>query len=171
MMLKDEKEMGRRSIRLKEYDYAQHGAYFVTICTENRECLFGNIIDGKMRLNEAGNIAETCWKKIPLHYPSVMLDEYIVMPNHIHGILSINNPSESTQNTNKFQKIISGSIGAIVRGYKTGVTKWFRANTNIFMVWQRNYYEQVIRDEADLNHIREYIIYNPTNWKDDELFL
>ena len=77
----------RRSIRLKGYDYSQDGAYFVTICTHNIECLFGKIVDGEMRINEWGKIAERCWLEIPQHYPNVSLDEFVIMPNHIYGIL------------------------------------------------------------------------------------
>lgn len=166
----------RRSIRLYGYDYSQPGAYFITLCTHNRECLFGNIMDGKMVLNDVGKIAHQCWLEIPIHYPNVQLDEFIIMPNHIHGILIIND--DVVQNIvgvqnieplqNKFQKIIPRSIGSIIRGYKIGVTKWFRQNTDIYMIWQRNYYEHIIRNEIELNKIRKYILNNPINWELDE---
>ncbi|MEM2174632.1 MAG: transposase, partial [Candidatus Micrarchaeia archaeon] len=145
----------RRSIRLKGYDYSQPGAYFITICTKDRKCLFGNVIDGKMILNDAGHIAQKCWLEIPDHYPNVILDEFIIMPNHIHGIIiinvgannnsprQINNNSPRQANDNSPQPSLfrspSGTIGSIVRGFKIGVTKWFRQNTNIYDVWQRNY--------------------------------
>ena len=86
----------RRSIRLKGYDYSQAGAYFVTMCTQHRECLFGEIVDGKMRLNEYGQIVQQCWMEIPQHYQNVQLDEYVVMPNHVHGIIIINEFDIST---------------------------------------------------------------------------
>ena len=94
------------------------------------------------------------------------------MPNHIHGILFIENHAikSSESPKNQFQKIIPGSIGTIIRGYKIGVTKWCRTHTDIYQPWQRNYYERIIRDENELNITREYIINNPENWKDDELF-
>jgi putative transposase len=88
----------RRSIRLKDYDYSQDGAYFVTICVHNRESLFGKIANEKMILNDVGKIAEQCWCEIPQHYPNVILDKYIVMPNHVHGILIIDNPSVGANN-------------------------------------------------------------------------
>jgi len=173
----------RRSVRLQGYDYSQEGGYYITVCAKNRECLFGEICNGGRGAKycahtDGGKIAEQCWREIPEHYPFIVLDKFIIMPNHIHGMLFIQNNDNpvGVQNfeplpINRFQKIIPGSIGAIIRGYKIGVTKWFRANTNIFAVWQRNYYEHIIRDEDNLNRVREYIINNPYNWKNDELFL
>ena len=141
----------RRSIRLQGYDYSQPGIYFITICTKNHECLFGEILNGEMRLNEFGKIAHQCWLEIPQHFPHVQLDEFVVMPDHIHGIIVLNNivvvvvgvqNIEPLQNQNAYQHIIPRSIGSIIRGFKIGVTKKFRQNTDIYVVWQRNYYEQ-----------------------------
>ena len=171
----------RRSIRLKGYDYAQPGWYFITICTQNRVMIFGDVVDGKMTLNPAGRVVEKLWQEITIHYPDVYLDQFIVMPNHIHGIIHIIDnqkcvgvqnfePLRQSQKTNQFQKIIPRSIGAIIRGFKTGVTKWYRKNTEIHIVWQRNYYEQIIRDENDLYRIRQYIIKNSKKWRDDIYF-
>ena len=159
----------RRSIRLKEYDYSQAGFYFVTICTEGKRCLFGKITDGKMHSNTAGRIAEKYWKEIPLHYPNVRLDVFTIMPNHIHGILIIENNDERAENIPPLQKTMSGSVGAIVRGYKIGVSKWFRQNTQTKDVWQRNYYEHVIRKDESMLKIQEYILNNPILWEKDEL--
>ena len=146
----------RRSIRLKGYDYSSAGAYFVTVCTKDRRCLFGQILDSKICLTAGGKAAENCWQNIPSHYPQVVLDEHVIMSNHIHGIIVICPNDVGVQNleplrqskplqsenrrTNKFQQIIPGSLGAIVRGFKIGVTKWFRQNTGIHAVWQRNYF-------------------------------
>jgi len=141
----------RRSIRLQGYDYSQPGIYFITLCTQNRECLFGEILNGEIRLNEFGKIAHQCWLEIPQHFPHVQLDEFVVMPDHIHGIIVLNNivvvvvgvqNIEPLQNQNAYQHIIPRSIGSIIRGFKIGVTKKFRQNTDIYVVWQRNYYEQ-----------------------------
>jgi len=141
----------RRSIRLQGYDYSQPGIYFITLCRQNRECLFGEILNGEMRLNEFGKIAHQCWLEIPQHFPHVQLDEFVVMPDHIHGIIVLNNivvvvvgvqNIEPLQNQNAYQHIIPRSIGSIIRGFKIGVTKKFRQNTDIYVVWQRNYYEQ-----------------------------
>ena len=155
----------RKSIRLKGYDYSQNGTYFVTLCTQNREYLFGKIEKDEMVLNEAGKGAQLCWYEIPKHYPYVVLDTFIVMPNHIHGIIMIDNPV-GANNHSPLQSGTSKTIGAIVRGYKIGVTKLL-AN---YSVWQRNYYEHIIRNENSLNIVREYIITNPQNWEKDELY-
>nr|WP_235269774.1 transposase [Geoalkalibacter subterraneus] len=163
----------RRSIRLQGYDYSQAGAYFVTVCTQNRECLFGDIVNGEMRLNEAGNIARQCWDDIPIHFPHVDLDEFVIMPNHIHGIVVITgnvgakNFSPLPQTTRPCGT--SKTIGSIVRGFKIGVTKWMRNNTSIYAVWQRNYWEHIVRNEPELNRIREYIHNNTAQWEMDKL--
>jgi putative transposase len=207
----------RKSIRLKGYDYSQAGLYFITICCQDKRCLFGDItiemenlssqnpsnfsikiIDkntsenwpipksesktNKMKLNDAGKIAQACWLAIPNHFPNVVLHGYIVMPNHIHGIIEliysanvvgVENfqplPSPS-QLQNEFQKIIPQSIGSIVRGFKIGVTKWMRQNTDVNMVWQRNYHEHIIRNEQSYLRISNYILNNPANWKGDVFY-
>ena len=164
----------RRSIRLKEYDYSQSGSYFVTVCTQDHEEIFGKIIDGEMLLNEIGKIVERCWKEIPNHFKDVGLDQFICMPNHVHGVIVIcpKKDNVGVQNfeplQNRYQHIIPQSIGSIVRGFKSGVTKWCRKNTEIQTVWQRNYYEHVIRSEEELNKIRRYIINNPPKWEYDQ---
>lgn len=165
----------RRSIRLKGFDYSQNGAYFITLCTQGRKCMFGEIKGGEMNLNDAGEMAQQCWHEIPKHYPPVVLDEFIVMPNHIHGILMIEN--HDNVGANDYSPVspqrpngTSKTIGAIIRRFKIGVTKWCHTNTNTPVVWQRNYYEHIIRDDDDLNHIREYIINNPIDWNNDDLF-
>jgi putative transposase len=172
----------RRSIRLQGYDYSRAGLYFITICTQARKCLFGVITEGKMILNEAGKIADECWLQIPEHFPNAFLHEYIVMPNHVHGIIELtNNDAIDERQHNEFQKIIPRSIGSIVRGYKIGVTKWFRNNPGRVenfqplqarvqnfepqQIWQRNYYERIIRNEQSYKNISDYIMNNPTKWK------
>jgi putative transposase len=167
----------RRTIRLQAHDYSQSGAYFVTIGTQERALLFGEIIDGDMRLNDAGRMVEQCWLDIPNHFPHVDLDAFVVMPNHVHGILVITDRAVGAknfsplQNTNKpAQRPIgapSKSIGSIIRGFKIGVTKWVRENTDTHAVWQRNYYEHVIRNEESLLRIRQYILDNPARWAFD----
>ncbi|MDW8181915.1 MAG: transposase [Anaerolineae bacterium] len=164
----------RRSIRLKGYDYTQPGAYFVTLVTHERAHLFGAVVDGAMQLNEAGRIAEQCWKAIPHHFPHVTLDVFVIMPNHIHGILwiiqTVGAKNFSPLPTHSPRPIPSGTsktIGSVVRGFKTGVTKWFRQNTPIYPVWQRNYFEHIIRTERALDLIRRYIAENPLRWELD----
>jgi len=187
----------RRSIRLQGYDYSQPGIYFITLCTQNHECLFGEILNGEMRLNEFGKMTQQCWLEIPHHFPHVKLDEFVIMPDHIHGIIILNDivgaknfspqPSNnfSPQPSNNFspqpmptpqQNITpfrspSKTIGSIIRGFKIGVTKGFRQNTDIYVVWQRNYYEHIIRNKVELNRMRQYIIDNPKKWKTDENYI
>lgn len=192
----------RRSIRLKGYDYAQAGAYFVTVCTHQRACLFGIVSDGQMDLNAAGQVAAQCWRAIPDHFPNVRCDEFVVMPNHIHGILWINAPNPPAVGANDYSPLPSAqrppavranndsprrpsavrannysprrrprgtskTIGSIVRGFKIGVTKWMRENDFDGPVWQRDYYEHIIREEESLNRIRQYILDNPARWATD----
>jgi REP element-mobilizing transposase RayT len=274
----------RRSIRLKGYDYSQAGLYFITICCQDRKCLFGKIINGEMVLTDAGEIARECWLEIPKHFPNVVLHDYVIMPNHVHGIIEFvgenvganqyspenandhspenandhspenandhspesandhspesandhspenanddspenanddspenandhspenandHSPENANQNAtpNNSSNIVgvknfdgdengagnagvnniannganidsplrspSKTIGSVVRGFKIGVTKWFHFNTNIQIVWQRNYYEHIIRNEQSYQNISEYIINNPAKWQDD----
>jgi len=157
----DPKIHRRQSIRLRHYDYSQAGLYFLTICTRNRLCLFGRIINEKMVLNDAGNAVNECWYDIPAHYPNIQLHEFIIMPNHIHGIVETKNIPENRV-----------PLGNIVRGFKTGVTKWFQQNMRYPVgtsVWQRNYWEHIIRNEQEHAHIAEYIINNPAKWDQDKL--
>lgn len=188
----------RRSIRIQGYDYSQEGLYFITICTHNRECLFGNVgvvgvknleplqpQPSTMILNDAGHVANECWLKIPEHFPKVVLHEHIVMPNHVHGIIEIVRvedfqPLHDIRKRNEFQKIIPRSVGSIVRGYKIGVTKWFRSNVGVQNVgvqdfeplpqpiWQRNYHEHIIRNEKSYQIISDYILHNPEKWEQDK---
>lgn len=195
----------RRSLRFKGYDYTHEGLYFITICTQDRKCLFGRVVNSKMKLNDAGKIANQCWLNIPNHFPDVVLHEYVVMPNHIHGIIEINGtntvgaknispqnvtPDEMMSDKTGAKNIGSNTVGAkdflplpsrpngtsktigsIVREFKIGVTKWMRQNTNIYDVWQRNYYVHIIRDEQSYHRIAEYIKNNPANWRDDEFHM
>lgn len=171
----------RRSIRLKEYDYRRAaGAYFITICSWNNECLFGSILDGKMQLNENGQIVEGEWLQTGVVRPNVKLDTFVVMPNHIHGIIILNEDGGTIQSvvgatrrvapTGRPMGPVSGSIGAIIGQYKSIVTKRINKmrNTTWFNIWQRNYYEHIIRNENELNRIREYIRNNPARWAEDE---
>jgi putative transposase len=194
----------RRSIRLKGYDYSKAGLYFITMCCKNRACLFGKIVDKKMVLNDTGVIVQQCWEDIPNHFPNVVLHEFVVMPNHIHGIIRIvganhhspdnnsqnhspdNNSQHSPNNHSQYvssdnHSLVNGAknvsplrtptIGSVVRGFKIGVTKWMRQNTNIHMVWQRNYWEHIIRDRNSYVKISKYIVNNPAKWNDDSLKL
>ena len=165
----------RKSIRLQGYDYSQAGLYFITCCTHNRAPLFGEIMGGAMALNAAGQIAEKCWCVIPDHFPHVTLDEFVVMPNHVHGIIAVgaNNhlPLQSNEIPRQLQHGTSKTIGSMVRGFKIGVTRWFRTNTDIHVVWQRNYYEHIIRNEDAYLKIAQYIQTNPQRWEEDTYYV
>ena len=183
----------RRSLRLREYDYSQTGAYFVTVCSWDRECRFGEMVDGVMMMNETGHMVQECWSAIPDHFDMVELAESIVMPNHIHGIVIIRDPDPAKQGTaisgkvkkglaktgtacraptvESFGKPAAGSLPTIVRSFKAAVTKRINSMRNNpgGSVWQRNYYEHVIRDEANYQRIAEYIENNPARWAEDSL--
>ena len=186
------KKYHRRSIRLKGYDYSQEGSYFLTIRASQGKNLFGDIINGEMVLNEYGIIVRDEWLKTEIIRTEIVLDEYVIMPNHFHAIVSIcrddrigvgNRPVADTNtlvadtitaatytNCSLIKSLPGGpkpkSIGALVSGFKSVVTK--RVNeirqTPGCPVWLRNYYEHIIRNEEDLNRIRQYIINNPAKW-------
>lgn len=163
----------RRSIRLKDYDYTQNGAYFVTICTIQRYEWFGEIRDDSMNLNPVGRIVQDCWLQISDHFPHVELDEFVVMPNHLHGILVITHDSGARHvvplQSAAFAQPIAGSLPTIIRSFKAAVTKQInRSHLPSERIWQRNYYEHIIRSEMSLNAIRQYIRANPTEWERDE---
>jgi putative transposase len=162
------KKFKRRSIRLPEYDYSQAGSYFITLCTFNRELLFGKISDGRMDLSEIGNIVTKYLEDIPNHFENVFADEYVIMPNHIHIILSIVGIQNFEPQRNEYQKIIPKSVGSIIRAYKASVTSWCGKNGYKNFRWQRNYFEHIIRNEENMFRIREYIINNPLQWELDE---
>ena len=163
----------RKSIRIKDYDYSQAGAYFITICTQNKECLFGDVADGEMRLNALGEIVKTCWNDLPHRYPEVELDYFTVMPNHVHAIIIITNvgaihelPLPRNNPTDRRRILIPKIIGYAKMTTAKRINQL--RNTPRNPLWQRNYYEHVIRNDDDLNRIREYITQNPLKWELDE---
>jgi putative transposase len=160
----------RKSIRLKDFDYSSPGEYFVTICTHNHNCIFGEIINEEMQFNKIGKIVAGCWKEIPEHFSNVELDEYVVMPNHVHGIIILNETVgvEYIQPLQKtYQHVIPKSLGSIVRSFKAAVTRQCRKTGNQDFHWQRGYYEHIIRNDKDLNNTRDYILNNPIKWWSD----
>jgi putative transposase len=216
----------RRSIRLKNHDYSRPGYYFITICcAKSQQHLFGNVVNGQMVLNEAGKFTRQCWSAIPDHFPRVTLDAFVVMPNHVHGILKLRTistdanhqlsddmdndvqcdpgkgrntnttgnvvfvgvqnieplqgngeplqnrpeslqkqPDSTMRHVNQYQHIIPQSVGSIIRGFKIGVTKWFRERSPNISIWQRSFFDHIIRDEKSLYFIRRYIRNNPLAW-------
>ena len=187
----------RRSFRLQGYDYSQPGAYFVTICTQSRRCLFGDVQDGEMRLNDAGRIIARWWSKLPSKFAACATDAFVVMPNHVHRILvgadprvrpianprSTNVPSATPVVPNQGETTSGAHAGAPLRDASLGaMMQWFKTmTTNEYItavrsldwppfpqrLWQRNYYDHVIRDEDDLNRIRQYVLDNPALWPAD----
>lgn len=173
------------SIRLKNWDYASNGYYFVTICTKNRVNFFGEIINDEMILSDIGKIAYQYWSEIPNHFPNVVIDEFIIMPNHVHGIIVINNDDVETchgrslhhppnhgmslhkPQTNQFSKPIKNSLSMIINQYKGSLKRYCNKN-NIFFEWQPRFYENIVKDEISLNNIRNYIKNNPLNWDKDK---
>ncbi|MFA5056129.1 MAG: transposase [Dehalococcoidia bacterium] len=162
----------RRSRRLEGYDYSQAGAYFITVCTRNRECLFGDVIDGVMALSDVGRVVEEEWMKSADIRKEIELDAFVIMPNHIHGIIVIANDCRGVWLYAPTGTLRSPSrtIGALVRAFKSACTIRINdmRNSRGTPVWQRNYYEHVTRDEDDLNRIRQYVIDNPARWAEDE---
>ena len=160
--------------RLKAWDYTKHGKYFVTICIHRREEFFGEIIDKKMFLSDIGKIADVELQETEKIRKNIKLDKYVIMPNHIHGIVMINkNDNMIRANSHSpLQRMKPKSISSFIAGYKSVVTKRINQtrNTHRQLVWQRNYYEHIIRDEKDLNRIREYIVNNPVKWEEDEYY-
>jgi REP element-mobilizing transposase RayT len=164
-----------RSIRLKGYDYAQAGAYFVTICTHGQDCLLGEIVDEEMMLSSYGKVAKTCFEEIPLHFAHAELDAFVIMPNHLHGIIVLANTTEvAAQHAAPLRNGVSlrpapGSLSTIVRSFKSASTR--RINELRAMegthFWQRDYYEHVIRNDRDMDRIRGYITTNPLKWSLD----
>ena len=153
----------RRSVRLGGFDYAGAGAYFVTICTKGRELWF--------ETPEVKIIAEACWLAIPQHFPNTGLDEWIVMPNHVHGVIVLVETAGAQHVEpphNRYQHLIPKSIGSIMRSYKSAVTLQCRKAGHGYFQWQKNYYERVLRDEEEMNRVRQYIRDNPLNWGVDE---
>ena len=171
-MAYDPNKHHRRSVRIKGYDYTQPGVYYITICTEARQCIFGEVIDGQMQLNLLGHLARTCWLEIPNHFPRFQLDTFVIMPDHVHGLLAIvdNTPVKTQQRRlptpEKLGQPVRGSIPTAIRSYKSAVTRFIHkfCETTEVPVWQDGFYESIIRDEESLNCKRQYITNNPQRW-------
>lgn len=195
----------RRSIRLKNYDYSTIGAYYITMVAQHRECLFGEIANNEIILNDAGKMIDKWWYKLQEKFPGVELDKYVIMPNHFHGIIIIvnngdnvraiprNRPDENEnvqqtgENTTQTgENTVSplripnkyDGLGRYISWFKRMTTNEYIRNVKQNdwkpfdkKLWQRNYYEHIIRDESELNRKRDYIISNPINWKTDENYI
>lgn len=153
----------RRSIRLKEYDYSSEGLYFVTLCSYEHKCIFGEIIDDNIILSNCGNVIEKEWKSLPQHFPNIVCHEYMIMPNHMHGIIQIEGCIQGGP-TPPLRKITLGNILAF---YKYRTTRLLDLGMPL---WQRNYYEHIIRNQQSYEEIAAYIVENPVHWKQDKLY-
>ncbi len=165
----------RRNIRLPYWDYSAEGYYFVTICTKDRECLFGEIVNGEMVLNEIGMVVCRELEKTQKMRENVSIDVFCIMPNHVHLVILIGRPVGAYCNTplqlenlveKRSFKSPSQSLGSVVRGFKSAVKKYATIK-GINLTWQRGYYDRVIRNEKELGAIREYILRNPEKWQYD----
>jgi REP element-mobilizing transposase RayT len=188
----------RKHIRLRNYDYASDGWYFVTICTHERECYFGKIESKKMFPSDIGIQAELMWNEIPQHFPMAELGEFVVMPNHIHGIIGIHHKfvdgivgpphgvavpdtnddivgtrhgvSQQSPNFNQFGKTIPGSLSAIIGQYKSSVSRWCIKNNRAIFAWQSRFHDHVIRNQEEFDRIENYILNNVANWNSDKFY-
>ena len=146
----------RQSIRLNGYDYSTAGYYYITICTNNRKNIFGTVNEGKVELSICGQIVKEEWLNLAITYNNVALDQFIVMPNHLHGIIILKYKNEIT-------------LGDIICRYKSITTRKYNKLENIKgkLIWQINYHENILRDERELHQRQRYIIQNPLNWEND----
>lgn len=175
----------RRSIRLRSFDYSREGAYFVTLCVQARQCLFGEVAGGVLTLNESGGMIAAWWRKIPEKFGNARLDEYVLMPNHFHGIISLVGadpcvrPGFSDPCVRPGSDPVDERQGAHAGAPLHTMVQWFKTmTTNVYIrgveqyswppypgrLWQRNYYERVLRDEDELTRTRRYILDNPGQW-------
>jgi len=185
----------RRSIRLRDYDYSSAGAYFFTLCVQSRECLFGDIVDGDMMLNDAGRMIQVIWEALPERFHFAQLDEFRVMPNHFHGIVILNHGrgescirpvsldstdgdgEDQNQGEHKVRPYGTGenSLGRVIQAFKSLTTLAYVKGVNHLTwppfpcnLWQRNYYERVIRNHNELTRARDYVVNNPMKWRMDK---
>lgn len=176
----------RKPVRLSGYNYSEDGVYFVTICTQNRQELLGSIKNGRMILNEIGEMINDYWIKLPTKYENVIIDEYMIMPDHFHGLIAINwdfvgahprvRPNSNESNISGPTHGSAPTLGNIIQWFKTMTTNeymnhvyqndWPRFNKKF---WQRGYYDHVIRDEEDLHRTRYYIKQNPAKWEEEKI--
>lgn len=159
----------RRSIRLRGYDYAQRGAYFVSICTSKHLSVFGEILDGEMHLSPIGQVVDSRWEDLPNHTLGLSLDAWVVMPNHVHGIIILPGTAELTPDSALQRGPAAGSLGRVVGGFKSAVSREVAARnlTLVSPLWQRSYHERIVRNDRELDTIRKYIHDNPSRWEQE----
>ncbi len=160
----------RKNLRLRGYDYSLPGVYFITICTAKRKCLFGDIRGGQMIRNDAGDAVAEIWARLPQRFPNLSLDCFVVMPNHVHGVIVFNNPG-TKQNRGAASSAPTNTValGRVVRAFKSESAIRVNAilKTPGHSVWQRNYFDHIVRAGKELDEIRRYIHDNPSLWDSD----
>ncbi|MDH7464611.1 hypothetical protein QEG73_25155 [Chitinophagaceae bacterium 26-R-25] len=164
--------------RLQTWDYSSDGVYFITICTKNMLHYFGKVTEQKMELNEIGKLAEQYWQEIPNHFSFIELGSFVVMPNHMHGILIISKPGineslpdpDTTPGQRRFRNPESGSVSSIVGSYKSIVSKKARLLFHSEFAWQPRFYDHIVRDPESFENIQNYIINNPSKWAQDKFY-
>jgi len=158
----------RKHIRLRDFDYSLSNAYFITICIKDFNCLLGEIRKGVMGLSEIGNVAAIFLQQIPEIREGVSLDEFILMPNHLHFVIQLNRNDDLSYQFNAYAKPVAGSVSVIVNQYKGAVKKWCNANGFKDFEWQSRFYDHVIRDQQSYDNVCQYIRNNPINWEKDK---
>ena len=169
----DPEKHHRRSIRLKGYDYGQAGAYYVTICTHERRMLFGDINNGEMHLNDLGQVAQWIWNALPEYFPTIELDQFVVMPNHLHGILINRGTGKHAIPLSLLPMPMSSPnplLGQIIRRFKALTTYYIHAAGVAEFAWQERFHDHVVQNTFELQRIRKYIINNPARWAEDDLY-
>ena len=161
----------RRSVRLRDYDYSSVGAYFVTVCTARRECLFGSVTEGQVELSRYGALAQECWAQMPSHAEGVVVEALVVMPNHVHAVMVFDVPLRPGANAGarSFGRPCGRSLATLVGDTKSAAARRINAARGApgAPVWQRGYYERVIRDEAEMDRACAYVLLNPARWDED----
>lgn len=162
------------SMRHADHDYTAPGAYFVTICVHDRQMLFGQVIDGTIHLNRLGSIAHSCWSIVTRHQAHVQLDCFVVMPNHVHVLIWMHERNDASTDAvqRQFAQPIAGSLSTLVGTYKAEVSRRARRAelAPVGPLWQRNFWDRIVRDERELNNVRSYIVTNPQRWSADEFY-
>lgn len=164
----------RRSIRIPTYDYATPGVYYVTIVVQHRACILGSVVDGTVQLSHFGQAVDCWWGNISVHFPTAQHDAYVIMPNHLHGLLRLG--YETHEDRGELIPAITDSVnlGRVLQWFKSKTTYDYQIGMQFYgwppyprRLWQRNYYEHIVRSDADLDRIRAYILVNPTQWEND----
>jgi putative transposase len=172
----------RKNTRMKKWDYSSNGWYFITICVHQHKCVFGNISNKKMNCNNWGKIAHECWQQIPIHFPDVEIEQFVIMPNHVHGIVVLKNDKMNDNVGNKYIYSLTKKettkklkhrnmmqLSKIIATYKAAVTRKInKIPSNYYFKWQSSFHDHIIRNETELMNIQNYINSNPENWSENE---